>query len=523
MTETSGVLDPRTARRRYAVVCALFWLPLGLALAPMVALLTERGLALAAVAGCVAVHSLTAAALELPTGGLSDVLGRRAVLAAAGLFDLVALVLHALGTTVWVLALGMALKGAGRALSSGPAEAWYVDTVHAGAGHDAELRTGLARGGAATSAALAAGVLIGGALPWLLGLGPDLGARVEEATGGLVLPLSAPALLGAAVEVVFLAYVLTALPEPPRPRTTLRGVLRGVPATVVAGVRLGGRDALVRRIVLSAAAAGSALITVEVLTPGRAVDLTGAPESGAVLFAGLACAGFLCSTAGSHLAPPLARLVGGSARAVLAGLGAAACGLLLLGGTAAAGVSAAPVPLALAVLGYALVYVGLGAAGPSENDLLHRRVDSAGRATALSVQSLALQLAGAATGLVVGRLPGGPPRWLFGAAVLLTGALLWVRRAPVGEEMRECRGTSRTADTESAGAGAADAGAADAGAARGGTVRPGPGKERAPSPAKERAPRTAKERARRTAKAHVPRPGEKRTPCPECPEKEGTP
>ncbi|GGS20894.1 hypothetical protein GCM10010252_70270 [Streptomyces aureoverticillatus] len=423
-------LDPRTARRRYVTVCALFWLPLGLTIAPMVALLTERGLALAAVAGCVAAHSLTAAALELPTGGLSDVLGRRAVLAAAGLFDLVALVLHALGTTAWVLVLAMVLKGAGRALSSGPAEAWYVDTVHASAGPDAELRTGLARGGAATSAALAAGVLIGGALPWLLGLGD----RLRDATSGLVLPLSVPALLGAAVEVVFLLYVLTALPEPPRPRATLRGVLRGVPATVVAGVRLGGRDALVRRIILSAAAAGSALVTVEILTPGRAVDLTGAPESGAVLFAGLACAGFLCSMAGSHLAPPLARRAGGSERAVLVGLVAAATGLLLLGGTAVTSVSSAPVPVALAVVGYVLVYVGLGAAGPSENDLLHRRVGSAGRATALSVQSLALQLVGATTGLVVGHLPAGPPRWLLGGAVLLAGALLWARRRTVAEE-----------------------------------------------------------------------------------------
>ncbi|MER5304694.1 MFS transporter [Streptomyces lasiicapitis] len=427
-------LDPRTARRRYVVVSALFWLPLGLAIAPMVALMTERGLALAAVAGCVAAHSLTAAALELPTGGLSDVLGRRAVLAAAGAFDLVALILHALGTTAWVLALGMALKGAGRALSSGPAEAWYVDTVHASAGPDAELRTGLARGSAATSAALAAGVLIGGALPWLLGLGPDLGGRLREATSGLVIPLSAPALLGAAIEVVFLVYVLTALPEPPRPRATLRGVLRGVPATVVAGVRLGGQDAMVRRIILSAAAAGSALVTVEILTPGRAADLMGSPESGAVLFAGLACAGFLCSMAGSNFAPLLARRAGGSERAVLVGLGASAAGLVLLGATALTSLSAKPVPVALAVLGYALVYVGLGAAGPSENDLLHRRVGSAGRATALSVQSLSLQLVGATTGLVLGHLPAGPPRWLLGGVILLAGALLWTRRPGVAKE-----------------------------------------------------------------------------------------
>ncbi|GAA2386207.1 hypothetical protein GCM10010420_06130 [Streptomyces glaucosporus] len=417
--------DPRTAGRRYVTVCVLFWLPAGLAMAPAILLFTERGMAMTAIAGFFAAHSLTAAALELPTGGLSDVLGRRPVLAAAGVLNLAALVLQALGSTAWALTLGMALLGAGRALSSGPAEAWYVDTVQAHSGPGAELRTGLARGSAATSAALAAGTLLGGALPWLLGLGTDLGARLREATGGLVPPLSVPLLLGAAVEAAFVLYVLTALREPPRPSAGVRGVFRGVPATVADGLRLGGRDALVRRVLLGAGAAGGALAVLELLTPGRAAALTGAPESGAVLFAAVACAGFVCSAAGSRLAPLAARLAGGGERAVAAGLGAGAAGLLLLGVTAA---SAGAVSVVLAVGGYALVYLGLGAAGPNENELLHRRVAASGRATALSVQSLALQLAGALTGLLAGALPPGPRPWLLGSAVLLAGALLWARR-----------------------------------------------------------------------------------------------
>ncbi|MEU0738824.1 MFS transporter [Streptomyces sp. NPDC006134] len=421
----TGPPDIRIARRRYATVCVLFWLPLGLSIAPLVLLLTERGMAMGAIAGFFAAHSLTAAVLELPTGGLSDVLGRRVVLAAAGLLNLAALTLVGLGTAPWLLGLGAVLMGTGRALSSGPAEAWYVDTVQAHAGPDAELRTGLARGESATSAALAAGTLLGGALPWLLGRGPGLGAGLGGATSGLVLPLSVPMLVGAAVETAFVLYVLTALREPPRPAVTLRHVLRGVPATVVGGLRLGGRDALVRKVFLGAGAAGGALATIELLTPGRAAALTGASESGAVLFAALACAGFVCAGIGSHLAPLTARLAGSGEHAVLVSLGASASGLLLLGATAeftGAG------PTVLAATGYGLFYLGLGAAGPSEKDLLHRRVPGSGRATALSVQSLALQLAGALTGLVVGALPPGPPPWLLGGAVLLAGALLWIRR-----------------------------------------------------------------------------------------------
>ncbi|MFF3432072.1 MFS transporter [Streptomyces sp. NPDC002602] len=418
-------LDLRTARRRYVTTCVLFWLPLGLAVTPLILLFTERGMSLTAIAGFFVAHSLTAAGLELPTGGLSDVLGRRPVLAAAGLLNVAAFTLQGLGTAPWVLILAMALMGAGRALSSGPIEAWYVDTVQADSGPDAELRTGLARGGVATSAALAAGTVLGGALPWLLAWGPDVGARLSQATSGMVIPLSVPPLAGAVVEIFFVLHVLTALPEPPRPHRTPGSVFRGIPATVADGLRLGAHDVLVRRVLLGAGAAGSALATIELLTPGRAAAFTGAPESGAMLFAAVACTGFVCSGIGSHLAPSAARLAGGGERAILLSLGISASGLLLLSATALA---TGPVPMALAASGYGLVYLGLGAAGPSENDFLHRRVPSAGRATALSVQSLALQLTGALTGLAVGVLPPGPLRWLPGGAALIAGALLWIHR-----------------------------------------------------------------------------------------------
>ncbi|WP_437033373.1 MFS transporter [Streptomyces sp. enrichment culture] len=415
----------KTARRRYVIVCALFWLPPGLAMAPLVLLFTERGMALAAIAGFFAAHSLTVAAVELPTGGLSDALGRRPVLAAAGALNAIALLIVGLAGTAWVLVLGMVLMGTARALASGPAEAWYVDTVQSAAGPDADLRTGLARGSSATSAALALGLVLGGSVPWLLGRTADLGPRLTQATSGLVLPLSVPVLLGAAVEVLFLCYVLAALRELPRPPVTARSVLRGIPGVVLSGVRLGGRDAMVRRVLLSAAAAGSAVAAIELLMPGRAVSLTGAPESGALLFAALACGGFVCAGLGSHLAPPAARLTGSGERAVLAGLGTATVGLLLLGATAA---WSHPVSTGLVVAAFGLVYLGLGMAGPNENELLHRRTPGDARATALSVQSLAQQSVGAVTGVVVGALAPGPLPWLLTACVLLAGTLLWIRR-----------------------------------------------------------------------------------------------
>ncbi|MFI7340616.1 MFS transporter [Streptomyces sp. NPDC050085] len=418
---TVTILDADTARRRFVAVNFLFWFPTGLSIPVQVLLLTDRGVAVSTIAALFAVHSLTAAGLELPTGGLSDVIGRRTVLAASGLLAVIALTMTALSTATWVFALAMALKGAGRALNSGPAEAWYVDTVHARLGPDADLRDGLSRGSAASSVALALGTVLGGLVPWLLGLGPDLGGRLERATGGFVTPLSVPLLAGAACCVGYVVHVLFALPEPPRPAVTLRAVLADVPRTVAGGIRLTTRDGLVARIMLTTAATGCALGVVELFTPSRAADATGAASSGALLYAGLACAGFCGTAFGNRMAPWAARRVKSGERAVLAGELTALLGLTLLCVTAATGT------VALAAVGYVLVYIGLGAISPSLNVFLHRRTDSSGRATALSVQSLALQLAAALTGLVAGALPSGAVAWLPGVAGLAVGVLLWAR------------------------------------------------------------------------------------------------
>ncbi|UYM24021.1 hypothetical protein NQP46_12580 [Streptomyces albus] len=90
---TSHVLDPETARRRYVAVSALFWFPIGLYVPSLVLILGERGLTLAAVAAVLSSQGLTVALLELPTGGLSDVLGRKAVLAAGGVLSFAGLLL----------------------------------------------------------------------------------------------------------------------------------------------------------------------------------------------------------------------------------------------------------------------------------------------------------------------------------------------------------------------------------------------------------------------------------------------
>ncbi|GIH44274.1 hypothetical protein Mco01_72740 [Microbispora corallina] len=411
---------------RYAAIEFLTWLPPGLMMAPMVLLMAARGLSVAEIGLVSAAYSVTIVVLELPTGGLADVLGRRAVLAASAATSVVALVVLATATTAWLFLVSSLLKGVARALSSGPAQAWYVDRLHDAEGPSADLKPGLAAGGAAGSAALAIGTVIGGLLP------------LAVPGAGLVAPVWA----AAAAAAVLLAAVLVLMREP-RGRTRgaeperaatsaaagtrLRAVLRGVPATIAGGVRLGLVDRGLGRLLLVAAGVGVMLNAIELLTPGRLAGLTGGAETGSAAYALVTAAGFAADALGSSLAPAAARLAGGSARAAVLASAVVAAAVAALAASVAldgwAGVAAA-------CGAYVVLFAALSVAGLIRSELVHRRVASAQRATVMSVDSLQLQFGGLLSALFLVPLAGaaGPGvAWAVTAAVVVASSLLFVR------------------------------------------------------------------------------------------------
>ncbi|MFC4588175.1 MFS transporter [Sphaerisporangium corydalis] len=403
-------LSPRSAMRRYGLVGFLTWFPPGLMMASMVLLMTSRGLDLGEVGAATAVFSVVVVVLELPTGGLADVVGRRAVLAASALFSVVALSLMAVATSFWAFVLVSVLKGVARALSSGPAQAWYVDTLHAARGRDADLKPGLARGNAMESSALALGTLGGGLMPLFV-------------PGGLVAPMVAAAVAAAALFVV----VLVAMPEPPRPRTSLGPVLRGVPVTVGSGIRLAVADPGLRRLLFVASALGAGLMAIELLTPGRLAALTGGAESGSSVYALVASAGFAASALGSWAAPWVARRLRRPGVAAIAGMVGGAVALATL----AASVTLSGIPgIVAAGAAYVGMFASVGVAELMRVEMMHRRVGASRRATLMSVDSLQLQFGGVLGSLGLGFLAarsGTASSWWVAAVIVLLAALLYVR------------------------------------------------------------------------------------------------
>ncbi|MGH3659703.1 MAG: hypothetical protein ACRDUA_23905, partial [Micromonosporaceae bacterium] len=355
----------------------------------------------------------------------ADVIGRRTVLAASAAVGIAALAWMAFATSLWMFLAVSVLKAIARALSSGPAEAWYVDTARTAGADERELRRGLSQGSAAGSATLAVGTLAGGGLPlltsWLVTLPDD----------GVLVPLSVPMLVGAAASVVLLVVALAVLTEPPRAaRVRMTDVLRDVPVTIGKGIRLGVRDGVLTRVLLTAVVLGIALNAIELLTPGRLADLTGDADTASSAYALVAAIGFAASAGGASIGPRVAsmfsRFAPERAPAWTVVSGAIVAALSLGGLAASADLDGGP-GIVAAAAAYTGMFTGLGIANPLRSELLHSRVAPTERATVLSIDSLMLQTGGTVGAVALGAVAAQwsvGAAWWIAAAVTLTAATL---------------------------------------------------------------------------------------------------
>jgi len=420
MSAEAAPLTVRQATRRFVGLTALRWLPVGITIPVTVLLALSRGLSLADVGLMFLVHSVLVVLLELPTGGLADALGRRPVLVVSGLLHLASCLVYATAHALPAFTAATALLALGRALDSGPLEAWYVDTVHR-TDPRADVVPGLSRAGIADCLALALGAIAGGLAPGLLD-GPS--------SSLLVLPYVA----ACALDVVSVAAVLLLVTPtgPARGGSALRAVgdgVRALPLTVREAVGLSVRDPALRRVLALSAVTGLALSTLELLGPPLFADLRGSREGGSGVFGVVMAVSFVAGASGAALAPSARRLARGSTRSAVAGLS-------VLSGLAFCGVASART-VALAAAAYAGYYLAGAAGGPLLNAVLHGRVGADRRATVLSAKSLALQAGGALSSLAVPyvvELRSVAAAYLLVGTALLAATVLALRLPPSADE-----------------------------------------------------------------------------------------
>ncbi|MEU8235923.1 MFS transporter [Actinoplanes sp. NPDC048967] len=395
------------ARRRFLWLLALRWLPVGLMIPVTVLLPLDRGLSLAQYGSAAALQGLTVLLLELPTGGLSDAIGRRPVLLLAGVLEITALSLLTVADSVLMFMVFYVLQGAYRALDSGPLEAWYVDHALA-ADAKADIETGLSRSGVVLGVAIAAGALLTGGL---VALGPTV-------PGG---PLSLPVHVALGLQVVSLAAVALLMTErrPSRGFAALARSVRGVPAAIGGALGLLRRSRIIVALVAVELFWGFGMVAFESLMPVRLAEVVGDPGQASALMGPVGSVAWLASALGAALIPLLARRIGAPWTGFV---------LRILQGVTVVGMALFAGPVGV-IAAYLVCYTVHGAASPVHNGLLHRQVDGPYRASLLSLNSMVSQPAGA-LGLVtltaVASAADLRMSLLVGAAVLAVAAPLYL-------------------------------------------------------------------------------------------------
>ncbi len=408
-----SALAAKTARRRFLLISAMRWFPGGLVLPILVLLMVARGIDLVTIGSLFAGFSALVALFELPTGGLADVVGRRPVFLGSAALNAGALAMLALARDAWQFGLALGVFGIGRALSSGPLHAWYVDAAQA-ADPNADLQPALSREGLVSSVSLGSGVLIGGLLP---GAAARLYPGLPTEGDGLLLTLTIPVWTASAL-LALVTIALALLMTEDRTSApavggcaTLRRVFSDVPFTMTRSVRFITKNRPVWVLLLSVFTTGLVISATEVLAPTFFAEVMGDESRAAVVYGALLTAIFFASGFGSAAAPAVSRRARGPMR------GAAVAALL---GALAYGALGAAHNVAVASTMFIVVYLALGAIDPLRQEQLHLRTRANERASMLSVESMAQMLGGVVGSLTVPRLAnvyGFGLGWLACAAV----------------------------------------------------------------------------------------------------------
>ncbi|WP_446219805.1 MFS transporter [Micromonospora sp. IBHARD004] len=374
-----SALSVRQVRFRYLTLYGLRWLPAGLMIPVMILLMQERGLSLTQIGLVGTAQGLIVLALELPTGGLADALGRKPVLVAAWVVCLASLAIFAVADSFWLFFLSWALQGVYRALDSGPLESWYVDATLA-ADPKAEYEPGLGHAGTVIGIAIGAGALLSGGL---VALGPV----------GPVSALTLPVLVAIALQAVALIVLLMLLVEirPAKGAGALRASMVEAPRMVGQAVGLLRRSRVLLALVCVELFWGFGMVTFESLLPVRLAEVVGNADRAAALLGPASSVAWLANAAGAALTPLLLRRLGAAPSAAL---------LRILQGVTVVGMGVFAGPVGV-LIAYLACYTVHGASNPLHMGLLHRQVDGPYRTSVISLNSMMAQPAGALGGLVL--------------------------------------------------------------------------------------------------------------------------
>ncbi|MCG7841484.1 MAG: MFS transporter [Methanomassiliicoccales archaeon] len=411
----------------YVVNQTLHWFIVGITLPIIVLYIISKGLDLFQAGLILSIYSGTIILLELPTGGLSDAIGRKRVY----LYSLAVSVLSGItllfaAGLLWFV-LGFFLYGVARALSSGSMDAWFVDEFgRTNPGGD--LQRALAKANIFIPLGIGAGSLLGGLLPMLT---MDLTSGIDWMN-----QYSANILL--MVIMVLVQMILTVfLVHETAFKGEGGGLVQGfqkLPRVLSDALEYGVRDRFTLVLMISSLFMGFGLLSVELLWQPQVLGLMGDPTE-TWIFGVLAAGYFFASALGNMLATRLVPWFGRDHLLLLTIVRAASGATLVI-------LAWQQGLLEFAIL-YLLLYLIFGVANSPHAAVFNARIPGERRSTLMSFESLMLQSGGMLGSLFIGTwatLAGISSAWTVAGLILLFssltyGYLYWIRKKAKGRSM----------------------------------------------------------------------------------------
>ncbi|WP_199614090.1 MFS transporter [Paenibacillus alkalitolerans] len=286
--------NSRQLVRVYIINQSLHWFIIGMLIPVITLFKLEKGMNLLEIGWIAACYSATVMLLELPTGGLSDALGRKRVYLISLVILFISCFFLLISWNFITLAIGTVLFGLARALSSGSIDAWFVDEYNR-MEPDGDLQSKLAKAGIYIPLALGLSALIGGILPDLLGTRTvNLGAGIYSINFIVMGVMLIVQYIITKINVIEIAHTS-------RSSKILDGFKR-LPVVISHSIQYGFKDTAVLMMLLSVFAWGFAFVGLEDYWQPQVKGMLGDKETANTWIYGLLTAGyFLSASVGSLL------------------------------------------------------------------------------------------------------------------------------------------------------------------------------------------------------------------------------
>jgi len=401
---------------RFSAITFLFALALGFPLGVVVLFIQGRGISLLEIGLLVAIQAATVVVLELPTGGLADVWGRKKVLLLAFAAGVGSTAIHLASFSFASFAAAMLLSGACMALFSGTAEAMFVDALKA-VDPDVNLQKSIAAMMSMQGLGMGLGAVAGGFVPRFFAGLPDEGTAI-------LTPLAMPLVMSLAAWLLALLAVAVLVRERPAAErlspTRQRGP-RAIVDVMKQSVVLTFHDRLILVLMSVSAVYALAFAGIEAFWQPHFASLQQTPQIDTRAFGAVYAATFMFKSVGSGLAGVVSGWSGKRYGLV--------CALSVVLMTAAFVFFWLQVGWIGVLIGFWGIYLLSGLVTAAFQALFNSAIPSDKRATLVSLQALAMR-----AGVLVGAPAFGwlaerfsiPSAWRCGALVLVFGVPLFL-------------------------------------------------------------------------------------------------